>query len=187
VKKIAILASGQGSNAFSICTYFSNHPGVKVVLIGSNKANAGVLMHAEKFGIPTLVFSSQQMKKEDFLKEFFLPLDLDLIVLAGFLLMIPPFWLEYYPKKIINIHPALLPKYGGKGMFGSNVHQAVKASGDPESGITIHYVDEKYDQGEPIVQVKCPVFKNDSPEEIAARVLKLEHFYFPRTIEKLLE
>lgn len=186
MKKIAILASGQGSNAFSICRYFADHPEIKVVLIGSNKANAGVLKHAEKFGIPTLVFTSQQMKDEDFLKKCFLPLDLDLIVLAGFLLLIPPFWVEYYPKKIINIHPALLPEYGGKGMFGSHVHEAVKASGDPVSGITIHYVDENYDEGEHILQVKCPVFHHDTPGEIAARVLKLEHFYFPRIIEKLL-
>jgi len=126
------------------------------------------------------------MWQEDFLNAHLLPLDLDLIVLAGFLLLIPPSWIEHYPKKIINIHPALLPKYGGKGMFGTHVHQAVKASGDTESGITIHFVDENYDKGEPVVQVRCPVFPEDSPEQIAARVLKLEHFYFPRAIEKLL-
>lgn len=186
VKKIAILASGQGSNALSICKYFENHPKIKVVLIGTNKADAGVLKHAKSYGIPSIIFNRQQMWKESFMKEQLLPLNLDLIVLAGFLLLIPPFWVESYPKKIINIHPALLPKYGGKGMFGSHVHHAVKEAGETESGITIHFVDEQYDQGEHILQVKCPVFLHDTPGEIAARVLKLEHFYFPRIIEKLL-
>lgn len=186
MKNIAILASGQGSNALSICKYFEKHPKIKVVLIGTNKADAGVLKHAESYAIHSIIFSRQQMWQESFVKDHLLPLDLDLIVLAGFLLLIPPFWVESYPKKIINIHPALLPKYGGKGMFGSHVHHAVKAAGDADSGITIHFADEQYDRGEHILQVKCPVFKDDSPEQIAARVLKLEHFYFPRVIEKLL-
>lgn len=186
MKKIAVFASGHGSNARKICEYFSSNPHIQVVLIGTNKSDAGVLNHARDFNIPTITFDKKKMWEQNFIKENLMPFGIDLIVLAGFLLLIPPSWVEHYPQRIINIHPALLPKYGGKGLFGSHVHNAVKASGDAETGITIHYVNAHYDEGEHILQVKCPVFPQDMAETIASRVLKLEHFYFPRTIEKIL-
>jgi len=186
LKKIAIFASGHGSNARKICEYFSFSPHIQVVLIGTNKPDAGVLIHARDFNIPAITFGKKNMLEKNFIEENLLPYEIDLIVLAGFLLLIPPSWIQHYPQRIINIHPALLPKFGGKGLFGSHVHNAVKASGDAETGITIHYVNAHYDDGEHILQVKCPVFPNDTPEQIASRVLKLEHFYFPRTIEKIL-
>ena len=161
-------------------------PQVEVALIVSNNASAGVLELAEQFKIRSLVISRAEFYDSGNLDEQLQKLGIDLIVLAGFLWLIPPRLIEKFPGRIINIHPALLPKYGGKGMYGHHVHEAVKASGDQLSGITIHYVDERYDHGLPIFQCTCPLDTTDTPGMIAAKVLKLEHLHYPLVIEKLL-
>jgi len=186
MKHISILASGAGTNAENIIRYFSNANKAKVTLVLSNKPQAKVMERAAAHGVDSFFFDRAQFYETGEVLMMLQRRETDLLVLAGFLWLVPGQVIEAFRGRIINIHPALLPKYGGKGMFGTHVHQAVKASGDTESGITIHFVDENYDKGEPVVQVRCPVFPEDSPEQIAARVLKLEHFYFPRAIEKLL-
>lgn len=186
MKNIAIFASGGGSNAQKIMEHFQGISLAKVSFVLSNKAEAGVLEKAEKMGVETLVFDRPYFyETTEILKE----LDkrkIDFVVLAGFLWLVPNYLVRHFPRRIINIHPALLPKYGGKGMYGMHVHRAVKESGEKESGITIHYVNEKYDDGSIIFQKTCKLDPADSPENIAAKVLKLEHHYFPRLIEQLL-
>ncbi|QMU26956.1 phosphoribosylglycinamide formyltransferase [Adhaeribacter radiodurans] len=184
-KHIVLFASGSGSNAQQIMAYFKDHPQIKVVALFSNKPDAYALKRAEAFEISSFSFTREEYKNGVLLRqvESFKP---DLLVLAGFLWLIPLDFLQAFPNKIINIHPALLPKYGGKGMHGLHVHQAVLEAGEKESGITIHYVNEHYDQGGSIYQHTCPVDPNDTPEQLAARVLELEHTYLPRIIEQLL-
>lgn len=185
MKKIAILASGNGSNAEEIIKHFKNAEAAEVALIISNKPDAFVLKRAENHNIPSKVISRKQLQDGDLLpvlKHY----EIDFIVLAGFLLLIPQYLVKAFPNKIINIHPALLPKYGGKGMYGDRVHQAVKESGDKETGITIHFVNENYDEGEVIFQGKCEVLPNDTPEQIAKKVHQLEYKYFPKIIEQVL-
>lgn len=184
--QIAIFASGAGSNAQQIINYFRGNKQVRVALIVCNKPGAGVLGIAKKEGIPTL-----QIEKERFFRgDAYLPelqeKQIRLVVLAGFLLKVPKALIEAFPSAIINIHPALLPKWGGKGMYGNYVHQAVITNGDKETGITIHYVDEVYDHGQIIFQASCPVEYNDTPETLAARIHQLEHTHFPREIGKLI-
>lgn len=183
---LIIFASGKGSNAQAIIDYFNNNGIAKVSLIVSNKAEAGVLNIAKAEGIPTVVIDRKHLESPDFINQLqsYSP---TLIVLAGFLWKIPHAMVETYPEKIINIHPALLPKYGGKGMYGHKVHEAVIATGERESGITIHYVDEVYDNGSKILQAHCPVRHTDTADILAERIHKLEHFFFPRTLEYLLE
>jgi len=182
---IAILASGSGSNAENIIQYFSESEKFIFPLIISNKLNAYVHERAKKLQIPSVTFSKEDFldgnKVLDCLKEY----EIDCIVLAGFLLKIPQVLIDAFPNKIINIHPALLPKYGGKGMYGHFVHEAVAASGDHESGITIHYVNGNYDEGNIIFQAKCPVLSTDTPDIIAEKVHELEYAYFPKVIEEL--
>ena len=185
--KIAIFASGSGTNAENIGRFFTNHPKAEVCLILSNKKDAGVVLRAKNLGIPCIIFN-----KEDFYDTTKVLTDLkkysiDFVILAGFLWLLPQSLIHSYPKRIINIHPALLPKYGGKGMFGMRVHETVIANNEIESGITIHYVNEEYDAGDIIFQARCGISKNDTPEVLAEKVHKLEYEHFPRVIEGIVE
>ncbi len=182
---LIIFASGKGSNAQAIIDYFKQNGKAKVSLIVSNKAEAGVLDIARNEHIPFLVVDKASFK-ETMLIEQLNEHKPSLIVLAGFLWKIPDTLVAAFPDKIINIHPALLPNYGGKGMYGHHVHNAVVAAKDAESGITIHYVNEVYDSGNIIVQARCKVYKGDTADSLAERIHYLEHFYFPRAIEFLL-
>jgi phosphoribosylglycinamide formyltransferase-1 len=186
-QRIAIFASGSGSNAEEIMKYFKGHPSISVSMLLSNNAGAYALERAKRYNIPTQVFSRAEFTEStsvlDYLKEY----QITHIVLAGFLWLIPPYLIAAYSGRIINIHPALLPQFGGKGMFGMKVHQAVKDSGARESGITIHLVNERYDEGRILFQGKCTIDENCSPEEIAERVHGLEYEHYPRVIEKWIE
>jgi phosphoribosylglycinamide formyltransferase-1 len=183
---LIIFASGRGSNAQAIIDYFRQTGKATVSLIVSNKADAGVLDIARKEMIPFLIVDRESFK-ETLLIEQLQEYKPSLIVLAGFLWKIPDALVQAFPDKIINIHPALLPNYGGKGMYGHHVHNAVVAARDAESGITIHYVNEVYDSGNIIVQARCKVHSDDTAGSLAERIHHLEHYYFPRTIEFLLE
>lgn len=184
--QIAIFASGAGSNAQKIIGHFRNHTSIKIALIVCNKPGAGVLSIAEKENIPTLLIEKEKFFRGDSYVPELKERNIDFIVLAGFLWKIPSALTKAYAGKIVNIHPALLPKYGGKGMYGNFVHEAVIASGDKESGITIHYVDEIYDHGKIIFQDKCIVLPTDTAETLAQKIHELEHKNFPLVIEKLL-
>ena len=183
---LVIFASGAGSNAAAIIAHFKQNKKAKVSLIVSNKADAGVLEIAKREEIPFLIINKHTIH-ETLLLEQLNDFNPSLIVLAGFLWKIPETLIHAYPGKIINIHPALLPGYGGKGMYGHHVHHAVISAREKESGITIHYVNEVYDEGNIIIQARCPVDEHDSPHELATRIHKLEHFYYPRAIEYLLD
>ena len=184
--KIAIFGSGSGTNAENIIQYFECNPSIEVTLVLSNKADAYILERARLHHITSAVFTKTDFNNTvehlSLLKE----LEVDFIVLAGFLLQIPVDLIHAYPNKIINIHPALLPKYGGKGMYGDRVHDAVIASGDKFSGITIHYIDEHYDSGSIIFQAKCDVLTTDTPNDLATRIHALEYKYFPKVIERTI-
>lgn len=186
MKRIAIFASGTGSNATKIVEHFSNHSRIQVALIVSNKSTAAVLQMAESNHIPSLLLQKKSFYDSTSLLEDLAKHQINFITLAGFLWLIPPYLVSAFEQKIINIHPALLPKYGGKGMYGMKVHQAVKANQDIESGITIHYVNEAYDEGNSIFQAACPIELEDTPSIIRNKVLQLEHYYLPRVIEWLL-
>jgi phosphoribosylglycinamide formyltransferase 1 len=183
---LVIFASGSGTNAQAIINYFKTSGKARVSLIVCNNPGAGVLLRAEKEGIPTLMIGKESIYGEEFL-ETLKTHNPTLIVLAGFLWKVPDAVIQAFPSKIINIHPALLPKYGGKGMYGDNVHKAVIASGEQESGITIHYVDEVYDRGAKILQAYCKTDNEDTVANLAQKIHLLEHFYYPRTIEYLLD
>ena len=182
---IVIFASGTGTNAQAIINYFREGQLAKVTLIVSNKPDAGVLNIAEKENIPSMVISKSSFSQDSFVQELkkYQP---SIIVLAGFLWKIPESILTEFPNSVVNIHPSLLPKYGGKGMYGHHVHEAVLAAAEKESGITIHWVNEVYDEGNKIQQCYCLVAKDDTAHTLAARIHKLEHFFYPRTIEFLL-
>jgi len=184
-KKIVIFASGAGSNAQKIIEYFKENKTAKVVLIVCNKPGAGVVEIAKNENIPVLFVEKNKFNETGYFEEIkkYQP---DILVLAGFLWKVPAILIHHFPHQIINIHPALLPSYGGKGMYGSSVHKAVVDAKEKESGITIHFVDEKYDHGETIFQAKCFLNENESPESLAAKIHQLEHEYFAKTIEKLL-
>jgi len=182
---IIIFASGRGSNAQAIIDYFRNTGKAKVSLIVTNKADAGVLEIARYEHIPFLVVDKQTFKEALFIEQL-LEYNPSLIVLAGFLWKIPDTVIHAFPDKIINIHPALLPSYGGKGMYGHHVHNAVIADAKEESGISIHYVNEVYDSGNIIVQARCPVHSNDTADTLAQKIHRLEHYFYPRTIEFIL-
>lgn len=183
---IAIFASGGGSNARKIIEYFKNSETIAVRLVVSNKKDAGVLDIAHAFDIETLVVNRADFAREDQLLPELRARNIDYIVLAGFLLLVPAYLVSAFPQRIFNIHPALLPKHGGKGMYGHFVHEAVKAAGDTESGMTIHWVDEHYDEGTIFFQARCPLAPEDTPEEIARKVLELEHRYYAEVIEKTI-
>ena len=186
-KNIAIFASGNGSNAENIYRFFQKSSDISVVLICSNNKGAYVVRRAEKLQIPLFLFTKQGFENFFELKKVLEAKEIDFIILAGFLLKIPKKILEHYPDKIINIHPALLPKYGGKGMYGNIVHKAVLENKEVESGITIHFVNSEYDDGEIIFQEKCKVKKNDSVEILVKKVQKLERDFFPKIIEGVIK
>lgn len=187
-KRLAVFASGNGSNAENIIRYFqADDRNAEVALVVCNKSDAKVLERAEKLGVPAIVVPRRDFNNEDFMTGLLRDNGIDFIVLAGFLLMIPDFLIKLYPEKIVNIHPSLLPKYGGKGMYGSHVHEAVVAAGEKESGITIHMVDENCDGGRIIFQANVPVTPEDTPDDVAAKVHALEYEHFPRVIEKTLD
>jgi phosphoribosylglycinamide formyltransferase 1 len=181
---IAILASGNGSNAEEIIKYFRQHPSIDVALILSNNPKAHVLNRAANHGIDARVFSREEFADKSRIVQWLSEKNVTHIVLAGFLWLIPDYLIQAYPNRIINIHPALLPKFGGKGMYGIKVHEAVKAAGEKESGITIHLVNEHYDDGEILFQGKCSVEENFTAEQIAKCVHKLEYEHYPRVIEE---
>ncbi|MCD6112246.1 MAG: phosphoribosylglycinamide formyltransferase [Bacteroidales bacterium] len=183
---IAIFASGNGSNAENIINFFKDNNNVEIKIILTNNEYAYVIERAKRLNIPCFIFNKTELKNSNIVLNKLKEYDIDFIVLAGFLLKIPENILNVFPKKIINIHPALLPKYGGKGMYGKKVHDAVIASGDEYSGITIHYVNKNYDEGDIIFQKKCEVKNNDTPETLAKRVHSLEYNFFPKVIKKVL-
>ena len=180
-----IFASGSGTNAENIMVHFQNHPFVKVVAVFCNNEKAKVIEKAKKWNVDTEIFSKTDLNEGKVLEKLN-PYHPDLIVLAGFLLHFPTTIIAQFPDKIINIHPALLPKYGGKGMYGSHVHQAVLDNKENETGITIHFVNENYDEGEFIFQKTINIKNFETADEIASSVLKLEHDYYPEIIYKLL-
>lgn len=182
--KIAILASGSGSNAENIINYFSNRPNFQIPVILSNKSEAFVHQRAKNLKIPSFTFTKDEFEQGFPILDFLDSYQIDFIVLAGFLLKVSKVLIENFLHKIINIHPALLPAYGGKGMYGNRVHEAVSNAGETESGITIHYVNENYDEGSIIFQLKCQLLPTDTPESIARKVHALEYEYFPKIIEK---
>ena len=186
MKNIAIFASGSGTNAQNIIKYFANSIPVKVCRIYTNNKDAYVLQRAIKSSIPTFIFSRNDFLNTDKVLQQLQNDGTDLIVLAGFLWLIPNNILVCYTNRIINIHPALLPKYGGKGMYGKAVHKAVIEAGEKESGISIHFVNEKYDEGEIIFQAKCTIDNKDTPKSLAEKIHALEYEYFPQVIEKIL-
>lgn len=185
MKKILVFASGNGTNAEKIFQHFEQHPHIKVIGLCCNKMGAGVIEKAEKYSIPVWLISSSELNSSDLLIQL-QDLDPDLLVLSGFLLKIPESLVQAFPNQIVNIHPALLPNYGGKGMYGMHVHQAVFDRNEQETGITIHYVNEHYDEGAIIFQAKTDISTCTSPEEIAAKVHELEHSHFSKVIEQIL-
>jgi phosphoribosylglycinamide formyltransferase-1 len=185
MEKIAIFASGSGTNAQRIIEYFKRHPSVSVDLVLSNNPEAFVLTRAGSAGIPAIVFSRKEFYETEKVLSILKERNITFIVLAGFLWLIPDYLLRAYRDKIVNIHPALLPGYGGKGMYGMRVHEAVIKSGDKESGITIHMVNEKYDEGQIIFQARCKVEPDDTPESLAKKIHALEYEHYPRSIESL--
>ncbi|HZF65194.1 MAG TPA: phosphoribosylglycinamide formyltransferase [Chitinophagaceae bacterium] len=187
MKRIAVFASGKGTNAKKIIDHFNEASNdSKVVLIICNKAGAGVLEVAESAGIPTLLIEKEQFFRGDAYVPELTAAKVDFIVLAGFLWKMPPKIIDAYPRKIVNIHPALLPRYGGKGMYGNFVHEAVLAAKDRRSGITIHYVDEQYDSGDIIFQATCDIDERDDAESLSQKIHALEHEHYPKVIERLI-
>jgi phosphoribosylglycinamide formyltransferase-1 len=186
-KRIAIFASGSGSNAQKIMEYFKYADDAEVSLVLSNNPDAYVLQRADNFEIPSHIFDRNEFYQTDNVVDILKRLDIDLVVLAGFLLLVPENLLKAYPNKIINIHPALLPKHGGKGMYGDRVHKAVLAAGDEEHGITIHFVNENFDEGEIIYQGRFKVEKDDTLETIKFKGQQLEHLHYPKVVENLLK
>lgn len=185
-RNIAIFASGNGTNAENIIKYFSGNKDIKVKIVMANKTDAFVLERAHRLGIPTLYINREQWADATHILTLLHEQQINFIVLAGFLARIPDALLHAYPNRIVNIHPSLLPKFGGKGMYGNKVHEAVVAAGETESGITIHYLNEHYDEGQIIAQYRCPVMPNDTPQDVATRVHALEYEYYPKVIEQLL-
>ncbi|MFD2932589.1 phosphoribosylglycinamide formyltransferase [Spirosoma flavum] len=186
MKHIVLFASGSGSNAEKIAEYFTDVPNAEISLIVSNNPKAGVIERARKLHIPVLLFDRTTFYDTDRITQLLLNQDIDLIVLAGFMWLMPTDLVRAFPNKIVNIHPALLPKFGGKGMYGHFVHEAVAAAGETESGITIHYVNERYDEGQIIFQATCAVSHTDTPDDIARKVQALEHAHYPRVVADIL-
>lgn len=185
-RKIAVFLSGSGTNAKNICSYFKGHPAIEVVLLISNKEQSGAKAIGEAFHIPTAIFNKASFYHTEEVLQTLKKNQIDALVLAGFLWMIPENLLAEYPNRIINIHPALLPKYGGKGMHGMHVHETVYNNREKESGITIHLCNEKYDEGKILFQQKVSLAEKDTPEKIAGKVQELEHQYYPKIIETYL-
>jgi len=187
MERIAIFASGTGSNAKKIIEYFRAHPNIEVRLVVANKPDAPVLAMAEEFGIETLRINRSGFYQSEAVLEKLKGASITFIVLAGFLWLIPAYLVNAYRRRMVNIHPALLPKFGGKGMYGIHVHRAVKNAGEPETGMTIHLVNEAYDEGDALFQAKCSVESSDTPEQVAGKVLQLEHEHYAPVIEKYIK
>ena len=187
LKKLAIFASGSGSNAENICNYFAESSDIEVVLICTNRQDALIVKKASKLKIPVYVFSKSELNYFVDLHNKLQNIEVDVIILAGFLLKLPTIMVDSYPNRIINIHPSLLPKYGGKGMYGSNIHKAVIENKEIESGISIHFVNQNYDEGKIILQVKCAISLNETVETLIHKIHKLEHNYFPSAIEEIIK
>jgi len=185
--RIAVFASGAGSNALQIIQHFAHHPSIQVALVVCNKPQAGVIGIAAEAGIPVLLLEKEPFFRGDAYIGELSERKIDWIILAGFLWKVPPALVAAYPNRIINIHPALLPKYGGKGMYGRFVHEAVIAAGDKESGISIHFVDEVYDHGQVIFQARCRVDERDTADSLAEKIHKLEHTHYPPVIEGAIQ
>jgi phosphoribosylglycinamide formyltransferase 1 len=187
VKRLAIFASGAGTNAENIIRYFQSNHETVVEIVCCNNPQAAVLQRVQKLHTPCLIFNKKDFYESEKIETFLLDLKIDLIVLAGFLWLLPEKLVKAFPHKIINIHPALLPKFGGKGFYGSKVHEAVLESGENISGITVHYVSDRFDEGEIIAQFTCAVNENDTTGTLAARIQELEYRHYPKVIEQLLE
>ena len=187
MKRIAIFASGSGTNAQNIINFFSDDSQVEVSLLLSNNANALALERAKTLGVETVVFNKEQLLSPSGVLKILQKFSIDFIVLAGFLWKIPKILIDLFEGQIVNIHPALLPKFGGKGMFGTNVHAAVLKSDEKKSGITIHYVNNQYDKGVVIFQAECIILPQDTPESLADKIHDLEIKHFPKVIKSLLE
>ncbi|MEI7581359.1 phosphoribosylglycinamide formyltransferase [Runella sp.] len=185
-KRLAIFASGSGSNAEKIAEYFTGRTDIEISLILSNNPQAGVIARARRYQIPVVLFDRKTFYDTHRIIEILQNEHIDLVVLAGFMMLIPEAMVQAFPDKIVNIHPALLPKYGGKGMYGHFVHEAVVAAQELESGVSIHFVNERYDEGDIIFQATCEVIPTDTPEEVARKVQVLEHQHYPEVVDKLL-
>lgn len=186
-KKLAIFASGSGSNAENICNYFANSSDIEVVLICTDKRDAYIVKRAKKLAIPIVFISKNELNNFDDLHKKLQSAKIDAIILAGFLLKLPAKMVKNYPNRILNIHPSLLPKYGGKGMYGNKVHKAVLENKETESGISIHFVNQNYDEGKIILQEKCVISEDETLETLTEKIHQLEHNYFPIAIEKTLK
>ncbi len=186
MKRIAIFASGSGTNAENIVNYFSGHEHINVHVAFVNKKKIQVIDRMNKHHVPVVYFNRQMFYETDYILDLLLMNKIDMIVLAGFLWLFPVPVINAFEDRVVNIHPALLPKYGGKGMYGARVHERVWENNETESGITIHYINEEYDMGEHILQKKCSIDKTDTPETIAKKVHQLEYDFFPKVIEELL-
>lgn len=186
MNKIAIFASGSGTNAENLINFFKENKKIEISYIFSNNKNAYVIQRAKNHGIKHYIFSRTEFYDTQNIIEILKENQINFIVLAGFLWLIPEYLIHHYPNRIINIHPALLPKYGGKGMYGMNVHKAVINNNEQETGITIHYVNKDYDKGDIIFQAKCQVKKDDTPEDVAKKVHELEYEHFPKVVEKIV-
>lgn len=186
MERIAILASGSGTNAQRLIEHFAQHAAARVALVGCDRPGAGVIQRAWDLGVPCYLFGVAELRNGDLLREL-QGQRITLIVLAGFLRLLPEELIAAFPGRIVNIHPSLLPRFGGKGMYGDRVHAAVIAAGEPESGITIHLVNEHYDEGEVLFQRKCPVLLGDTPESLAKRIHELEHAHYPAVVEEVLK
>lgn len=187
MKKLAVFASGSGTNAENLISFFGNSEQAKVSLILCNNPDAFVIKRAKKHKVPIVVFNRSQFYNSDEVLQILTDYNIDLIILAGFLWLVPTNILDKYPGSIINIHPALLPRYGGKGMYGNRVHKAVIENGETESGITIHIIDEKFDEGQNLFQAKCPVKPDDTHEILASRIHELEFIHFPKVIADFVQ
>ena len=186
-KRVAIFVSGTGTNCENIIRYFAGSEVVNIALVVSNKSDAPALEKARRLGVPTEVVSKSQLSDSSFMLSLLRERDIHFIVLAGFLLMIPDYLIAAYPRRIINLHPSLLPKFGGKGMYGHRVHEAVKAAGETETGMTVHYVTGECDGGEIIAQYKTAISPEDTPEDIAVKENLLEMRYYPLVIKQVLQ
>lgn len=186
MKRIAVFASGSGSNAENIINFFKDDENIEISCILTNKADAYVLERARKHGVDSMVFNREEFNNSSKILDYLLERNIDFIVLAGFLWLVPNNLIKAYPDKIVNIHPALLPGYGGKGMYGMKVHEAVVANKEQKSGISIHYVNEKYDDGNIIFQASCSIAAEDTPEDVAEKIHALEYEHFPKVIAQLL-
>ena len=186
-KKLAIFASGSGSNAENICNYFAESSDIEVVLICTNKRDAFIVKRAKKLNIPVYLFTKYELNNFVDLHKKLQSIGVDIVILAGFLLKLPDIMVDSYPNLIINIHPSLLPKYGGKGMYGNNIHKAVIENKETESGISIHFVNQNYDEGKIILQEKCVISSNETVETLIQKIHKLEHNYFPAAIQETIK